>query len=177
MSQTKDAIYQAALDWLRTANNLDHDDVIRRDPHGPRPELPYATVKVTTYDISVGEDEKLRGADGDRATVQMRGLRRGQLSVQTYGGVAHWIEQARQYLELPPVRTNLHQAGIDFRPQGGTQEVGTVLDPAYETRHGADFQIVYQVVSPEVDNGPGAEAVAFDLEFPDIDFSCSDTLE
>lgn len=174
---TEDAIYQAALDWLKAANGLADDEVIRSDQHAPRPELPYATVKVTTYDQQVGTDEQIRGENGSKSTVKLRGLRRGQLSVQTFGGVGGWIEQARQYLQLPPVRSALHQGGIDFRPQSAIQEVGKVVDPSYEPRHQADFQVVYQVESPEVDQGPGATGVAFSVDFPNLSFSESYTLE
>lgn len=173
----EEAIYQVAIEWMKAANGgLSDDDVIRRNPHAPRPDLPYATVKVTTHDITVGTDETIRGESQDgEATLKQRGLRRGQVSVQTYGGVSHWISAAKQYLRTPPARSMMRSIGVRIHPDGSISEVGTIIDPEYEDRHEASFTATYELESPMLEV-PAAEAVEFTAHFPNANTSTTDTL-
>lgn len=59
---TAENILQACREWLKAsakAGGLTDSQVIPADDDGPRPPLPYLTVKLTTIDVSVGVDEDL----------------------------------------------------------------------------------------------------------------------
>jgi hypothetical protein len=68
VNTTREHILQTAREWIKSAAGLTDDQVIPADDKGPRPELPYVTVKVTAHDIQIGEDEDLH-AIGTTVTV------------------------------------------------------------------------------------------------------------
>lgn len=62
MTTTAETILQACRAWLKAgakAGGLTDDQVIPADDDGPRPPIPYLTVKLTTLDLPVGVDEEL----------------------------------------------------------------------------------------------------------------------
>lgn len=68
---TPEYVIQACREWLKLAGAttaLTDAQVIPADDKGPRPPLPYLTVKLTASDVAVGEDEPVTWL-GDQLTV------------------------------------------------------------------------------------------------------------
>ena len=68
---TPEYVIQGCREWLKLAaasTPLSDAQVIPADDKGPRPPLPYLTVKLTAADVPVGEDEPVQWL-GDQLTV------------------------------------------------------------------------------------------------------------
>jgi hypothetical protein len=119
--------------------------VIIADQDGPRPALPYLTVRVLLYDLPVGEDESAVD-DADPPTVRQRGQRTGTVSVNAYGtGAEDWLERAVLLLRSPSVAALLLAGGLTIRPEGGISNLSGLRDTGTETRFHRDFAIDYEL--------------------------------
>lgn len=83
---TEELILQGARAWLKATGSrggLTDAQVIPADDKGPRPSMPYLTLKLTASDIQVGEDELVNflgdlltitgGAEGDEYAITVNG--------------------------------------------------------------------------------------------------------
>jgi hypothetical protein len=142
-------ILQAVRGWLKAASSLTDAQVIPADDIGPRPALPYLTVKVVVADLPVGEDETRYALNGDDdPTVTVHGTRRGTVSVQGYGAAAEeWLVTARLALRLPTIQATLNTAGLTVVPIGAPRDVAVVLDTSFEARVVWDLEVLYDVSS------------------------------
>lgn len=118
--------------------------VIFGDQDTTRPSLPYVTVRVLVYDIPVGEDEDLVD-DADPPTWRGRGQRTGTVSVNAYGAAAEaWLERAVFMLRSPSVQTLLTAGGLTVRPEGGLNNLSSLLDDKTQVRFQRDFAVDYE---------------------------------
>lgn len=145
---TREAVENAARLWLVAAGAAGgvpnaSRAVIFADQDGPRPPLPYVTLRIETFDLPVGEDED-RVDDSDPPTWRGRGNRRGSISVNAFGaGAADWLERAHLFLRAPSVKAQLTAAGIGVRPLGAPNNLSRLLDDKSQTRFQRDFAIDY----------------------------------
>jgi hypothetical protein len=125
--------------------------VIIADQDGPRPALPYLTVRVLLYDLPVGEDESVVD-DADPPTVRQRGQRTGTVSVNAFGsGAEDWLERAVLLLRSPSVRALLDAGQLTVRPEGGSNNLSRVRDDKTEVRFQRDFFVDYELVGDDED--------------------------
>lgn len=147
---TAAGVLQGVREWLKTAATLTNAQVIVADDIGPRPPLPYLTVKITTIDIGVGEDEDVAALDGDgNPTLTARGCRLASVSVQAFGGTTAlgWLAAARLALRLPAMQAQLNGDGIVIVPTGAPRDLSRLIDTAIEARAVWDLQVRYGVTS------------------------------
>lgn len=141
-------ILQAVRGWLKDAASLTDAQVIPADDRGPRPALPYLTVKVTTADLQVGEDEARYGLDGAVPTVTVHGTRRGTVSIQGFGAASEeWLATARLALRLPTTQVVLNAAGLTIVPMGAPRDISAMLDTGIAARFAWDLEVLYGVSS------------------------------
>lgn len=142
-------ILQAVRGWLKNAASLTDAQVIPADDRGPRPPLPYLTVKVLVADLQVGEDETRYGLDDDDdPTVTVHGTRRGTLSIQGFGAASEeWLVTARLALRLPATQAVLNAAGLTIVPMGAPRDISALLDTGIASRVVWDLEILYGVAS------------------------------
>lgn len=165
----REAVLQACREWLKagavapTATPLTDAQVIPADDKGPRPPLPYLTVKVTTPGTVVGAvDEQLRAVDGGSGdpTVAVRGARRATVSVNAFGDLAaEWVSEATLALQRPSILAALTVAGITVDAFGGPVDLATVLDTEIEARVLREFEVLYSLTSDPEDVIEGLSVV------------------
>lgn len=164
-------ILQAVRGWLKAASSLTDAQVIPADDKGPRPALPYLTVKVTVADLQVGEDEARYALDEDDVpTVTVYGTRRGTVSVQGFGSASEeWLATARLGLRLPTVQAVLNAAGLTIVPTGAPRDIAGLLDTGIESRVVWDLEVLYGVSSAaEQETAAAIATLTTTLErFPD----------
>lgn len=127
--------------------------VVMADQDTVRPPLPYLTVRVLSYDLTVGEDEDLVD-DADPPTWQPRGQRTSVVSVNGFGPTAEaWLSRAVLMLRAPSVLAQLGAAGVAVRPIGPTSNLSALLDDATQVRVERDFGVDYvQTATDEVED-------------------------
>ncbi len=115
--------------------------VIFADENGPRPPLPYLVLDIQVFDERIGTDSQRSNALGQ---VEVRGLRRGSVSVLAYGeGSVPWLERATTLLTSPAARAILDTAGLEVKSAGGLVDLTQVVDIEEEGRHQRDFDLLY----------------------------------
>ncbi len=158
MSDRED-ILQGAREWLKTATGLDDEKVIPANDKGPRPALPYMTVKVTTHGLETGTDETsdfLIAGDPFRSA---RGTRRGSISVQAFGlGSEGFLEEAHIELRLPPIDAQLQAAGLTIFAITAVTDLAEQIDTEQEARYSQDFQVDYLTGSKPAATNPFSTA-------------------
>lgn len=149
----RDTILQTVRAWFAVSIPLvdPASQIIPADDKGPRPSLPYLTVKVTAADVAVGVDEKKEGSSGGAPTVTPRGIRSGSVSVQGYGAItSEWIQDATLALTSSSVQAVLTAGGLTVTTLGsGTTDLSGLLDTKFEPRFLKEFQIGYAVLGNE----------------------------
>lgn len=148
-------LYRAVRGWLMAAVSpaLTNDQVIPADDKGPRPALPYMTVKLTALHQRMGEDERGvevvdEGEPGERVDLTVTGARRGVLQVRGFGEApGDWLAAAELALSDPQVLLTLGAAGVSVRSLGGLIDLAALLDTKIEARWSQDYEITYQLRS------------------------------
>lgn len=170
-----EAILQATRAWLKAATGLPDEKVIPSDDKGPRPALPYLTVKVIVSDVPVGHDEQRRGLDGSgNPVVHILGQRRATLSIQGFGAAtSESLAMANLKLLDPSTRDTLRIAGVSLRALGGLTDISRVVDTAFEARFLREYDVAYRISSAPVEQVPlsevSAELVIHDTADPEDD--------
>ena len=181
MVSIDDQILIAAREWLIEATDLPSDQVIPADDSGTRPELPYITVQILTSDIPDAWEEQILSVDevtGDLLQ-NIIGYRTGSLQIDGYGrGAYEQIVDARLGLKLTHIRRGIRDAGLAIRPEGGINDLSTLVDDEIEKRFSADFAIAYAVTFAEAIEGAAVPAETFegDWDFSDHEFGTTDDL-
>lgn len=145
----------AVRSWLKAAATpaLADAQVILADGKGPRPALPYLTVKLTTLHQRQGEDEVGvevvdEGEPGERVDLVVTGARRAVLQVRGFGEApGDWLAAAELALSDPQVLLTLGAAGVSVRALGGLLDLAALLDTKIEARWSQDFEVTYQLRS------------------------------
>ena len=143
---TSDDLYLAVRAWLVFAASsvpLTSAQIIRADQSGPRPPLPYMTVRVNLHDERVGHDEEIVNANAQLVT---RGNRRGTISLNAFGdGAEAWLGRALAVLRHEAVKALIPTVAIV--PNGGALNLTQVVDDRMEPRWQRDFWVHYASVS------------------------------
>lgn len=143
-------LLQGTREWLKVVvPGLTDDQVIPADDKGPRPELPYLTVRIAPHDQPRHvRDERLTGTDGGGAPiVSIRGHRQAVAALQGFGvEAAEWLMLASLKLGLPEVQAQLDASGFDVVPlAGGITDISELIDTEIEGRYARDFDLHYVV--------------------------------
>lgn len=182
-------LLRAVRGWLKAAVQpaLADAQIIPADDKGPRPALPYLTVKLTTQHQRMGEDERGvevldAGEPGERVELTVTGARRAVLQVRGFGEApGDWLAAAELALSDPQVVMELGALGVGVRSLGGIIDVSALLDTKIEARWSQDYEITYGLRSrreaapveeigvdgelyQEAPDEPGALPLTFDLE-------------
>ncbi len=154
-------ILQAAREWFKVANGgLTDAQVIKANPKGPRPPLPYLSIKVSGYDEAESFDETRTADDGAGGiTWSVRGSRSGTIDVQGYAAngddtPAEWIADAMLRRARPDVSTVIDTAGLTVIDEGQTIDIARALDTETEWRFLRTVSVRYAVTDSAVDTRP-----------------------
>lgn len=149
---TRSDLEDAIRSWLVAAGAsggiaTPDERVIMADQDGVRPDLPYAVVRVNSYDDQVAEDEDIVD-DAATPTYTGRGQRTASVSVNAFGaGAEAWLERAVSLLGAPSVRAILDTAEIAVRVDGPINNLSGLLDDGTQLRFQRDFAVDYELVS------------------------------
>lgn len=169
----REDILQGIRTWLKASESLTNAQIIPSDDDGPRPPLPYLTVKVLTADAEIGHDEDIRALDGGGLpTIKARGERRATVSVQAYGTAAEaWLSTALLKRRLPSIQEILIGAGLTIEPLGPIRDISRLVDTSFEARFSLDLEVTYQLESDAVSETEALSVVGnytFDGEPSDL---------
>ncbi len=159
-------LLQDVRNWLKDELSLTDAQVIPADDKGPRPPLPYLTVKVLAHDIPESWDEILRGVDGsDNPTQAVRGQRSFTVSLQGFGeGADELLQDAVLSLQFDSVQETLATAGLSLFPLVGASNDTVVRDTSFEPRYIRELEGLYQITS-DSRTGVPLETVSTTLKF------------
>lgn len=167
MTATYESLLQAVRNWVLLATSLSALRVIPTDDHGTRPELPYITVSLTTFDLELGHDEQVLSVDGGELVEQIRGDRRASVSLNAYGKRgADLLALCHVSLSQTVIKQHLHDARITLTSAGQTQDISSLVDTSIEKRFVKDFYLDYafETAATEIDS---LETFALDVELDD----------
>ncbi len=151
----REALLQGVRNWLKLAAVLPDARVRVSEDETPRPALPYLTVKVTSHDIVVGEDEE-RATLGEVLTVT--GGTTGTVYAVTVNG------EAITYTRLVTDTTNtLAAAGLAAAIVAGVDEVYADADGATVTVSPIDGALTLTVAEAHAFLTLAADTVPVDL--------------
>lgn len=162
MPTNRETILQTFRTAFKTALSptLTDENCIPADDVGPRPDLPYITVKVTVADIPVGVDEMIRESNsfGD-PTTRNRGHRSGTVTVNGFGAdTAGWFEVFTLRLGYDSIIRLFQDDGIAVISRGaGVTDLSILIDTQIEPRFLREFEISYSVVDAAKETLPKAE--------------------
>jgi len=142
------AVEQAARSWLKLALGINDQQVILARPKGPRPPLPYLTVRVSALDGKATEDERVDGLSGADPTATIQGERTATVEIQGYGaGCYSWFEAMELSLSKAAIRTQLDTDAVTFVALGAVQDLAQLVDTGFEERWSRDYECRYRVSS------------------------------
>lgn len=167
----REAITQAVREWYKSALALTDAQIIPADDKGPRPPLPYLTVKVIVADIPTATDEPIREMTDitEIPTIRMRGQRSGTVSVQGFGADSYgWIEVATLRLGYDTIQRALCDAGLTvINRGGGITDLSALIDTEIEPRFLREYEIGYSVIDTDAEELIEAASVQIDLTLED----------
>jgi len=171
MTGTRETVLQSCRGWLKGSLALTDDQVIPADDKGPRPSIPYLTVKLIAHGLPRGVDEEIRGVDGGGApTVKIIGQRVSTLSVQGFGGAsAEWLELAALRLRRPDVIALCDTLAITVEAEGGIDDVSAMIDTEIEPRYACTFEVSYAHADDAAATQTEAIDIVADLTYPRSD--------
>lgn len=144
----RDTIVQGVREWMKTVLSLtDEDVIVAEDPgKGPKPALPFATVRVSALGLPVSGDEIVDSFDGGGvAQTQAKGNRQATVAVDCYGtGADDWPECLR--LALMRDVSDLTAAGISVYSVTSPLNVNALIDTGYERRTQTEFAVYYRAI-------------------------------
>lgn len=143
---TQHQALQAVRAWVKLlgdSGGLTDAQVRVAEDSGPRPDLPYLTVRITA-DVAVGEPTEHRALSGSDPIVYYVQHRRLTVSVQGYGPTSSvWLERACALRASPASQALLVAQGVTLRPSGGLVNITELLDNAFEARFSQDLTVDY----------------------------------
>lgn len=169
----REDLLQGVREWLKAGSAavpLTDAQVYVAESDGPRVEIPYLSVRMTVYDITVGTDENRSGLDGLLdPVVSVRGQRRATVTVQAFGDQAtDWLSEAKVSLHRPAIQLLLKSAGLAVSTLGsGQSNIVAVLADQSELRATQDFDLAYTYDSIE-ETGTALDTFELDQTFEGI---------
>lgn len=149
-----ESVLQSMRTFLKTAATfpagpvLTDEQVIVGDAKGPRPALPYMTVKLTIGDQHVGVDELIAGTSGGLPAYVIRGVRTASVSVQAFDApgasvASTWLRTAGGVLQLPTIAALLQTEGISVESVGPLTDLSAFFDTEIESRSLREWNLIY----------------------------------
>lgn len=148
------------------------EDVVKGG--GPRPVVPFLTVKVLMSDRMVGTDEsRIQSvADPDDFEWYATGRREATASVQGYGeDTSDWLTRARLRLLDPDLLAEVlgdagASTGFTMQASGAQTDITALLGDSWETRYLQEFLISYEVdSSDDKQTFPAASTLVTEMTF------------
>lgn len=158
---THESLLQAARTVIQTALSLTDNQIIVADDKGPRPDLPYLTVGLNTYDVPLSQDRQdWPESSGGDVDVASTGQREGTISLQGYGrGSSQWLTELPHRLHRRAVQAAMTTQGIDLQaPDTGVIRLGQLVETALEDRYSRDLRITYRDTGA-TENVPAVDTV------------------
>jgi hypothetical protein len=121
--------------------------VINAGAKGPRPALPYVTVRLTTLGGDrYGPAERVDGlTGGDAPQATMRQRREAIVSYQGYGSEAYgWLDDLHAELDSPASLTVQGTEGVAALLHTPVTDLSQLLDTAEETRSQLELRLRHQ---------------------------------
>jgi len=156
---TSEDIIQAFRAAIMAVNTLtDHATVRPWGVKGPKNDLPFVTVRVTTPGRRVGFDDVVRIID-TVPKVYAKGEREAVVSLQWFGETAYtWLENFVASLNLPSTLDVFAPVGgstsFDVEPLNDPVDLSQLLETSYDARGAWDFTVNYSVTTATT---PGSE--------------------
>lgn len=127
--------------------------VIAAGEKGPRPSLPYVTLRVTSVGGGqFGLAQRLDGLNGSTPQATMQERREAVVSLQGYGADAYgWLDRLQVLLDSPGSLTLQAVDGIAALLQSPVADISQLLDTSEETRSSLELRLRYQYRSPAQD--------------------------
>ena len=151
----REAIMQSIRSALKaSALALTDAQVIPTGDPGPRPPIPYLTVKVARYHDPVagpGDSWCVYHDDGDKKSERQNVT--ASVDLVGYGrGALDWLEGLDSVMRLDSAaRAELDLAGVGYRQATAVVDVSTALDTHIEYRATRSITLDYQRKSPQFD--------------------------
>lgn len=144
---THRSLLNAVRTWLKAALSLTDDQVIPEDEPGPRPGLPYLSVKLLVQDNALGPDSTF-ATDADPPQWHVEGAREDTVSVHGWGrGSDDLLRNAVIRLQWPSVQEAMETVGANVIPIGSIQNASAYLDTDVEHHFVRDVWLRYRVTS------------------------------
>lgn len=149
----RDDLLTAARDLLIAVSDATDAKVINAGAKGPRPDLPYVTVRLTTTGGGThGPAERIDGLNGSTPQATMRERREAVVSYQGYGPESYdWLDQLQGNIDAPASLTQQATSEVAAILQTGVSDISALLDTAEETRCTMDVRLRYQYSTAPAD--------------------------
>lgn len=141
----RDDLLTAARALLVAVSDCTADKVINAGAKGPRPALPYVTVRCTTVGGGThGPAERIDGLNGGTPRATMRERREAVVSLQGYGpGSYTWLDQLQAQLDSPASLAQQATSKVAAMLQSPVADLSALLDTAEETRCSLELRLRY----------------------------------
>lgn len=136
-------VYDQAHAWVVGVTGYDAGKVIESDGTGPRPELPYITIGVTSHDTPINLTDHISYEwTGVVQNESQRGARRASLSIQGYGSdSAAALELLPRTLQLSTTLALMDS--MDVQSITGVTRTPVPLGMSTEIRYIVEATVVY----------------------------------
>lgn len=145
---------------------LTNAQVIPEQDGGPRPPLPYLTVRVNDAGTQIGEADLVSDTDGSgNARTRARTWHRALCSVNGYGDEAgDWIRELVIKLQMPNTVAYTQGRNLTVRPVGPPRNLGAMIDTGFEPRWQQDLELDFGLLvsTADADTAPALEVVVLD---------------
>ena len=166
---TREQVLQALRAWLIHCTGLTTDKIIIAGDKGPRPSMPYLTVRPLTMHSAVGTGEVVYTTVGLTQVEQVVGDRRATVQVAAYGTTAaDLLDEAALRIDSPLAQAAVESLGTGvgvnraMAPISREQLRGT----GFEASAIRDFQLSYRTETTAA-TAPHAKILAYDLTIED----------
>ena len=171
---TREDLLQFGRDYAKfvVGGALTDDNCIPANDKGRRPDLPYITLKVSSYDNPhLIRDEVIETVDGGIPQERIRGDRRGVLTVAGFGEATEaWLQNMGLEIGLETTQVFLRGESVRVRILTETIDVSAMRDTEIEPQFSRDFTLTYMI---ETGDEPLVEflegEIAFEMEHREDD--------
>lgn len=145
---TRDDLLAATRALLTTVGGVPDGKLVHAGAKGPRPALPYVTLRVTSGGAGIGSTERLDGLDDDDApVVTMRERREASVSIQGFGsGSLAWLEALQLGLDSPASLALQETNGVAAVLLAPVRDASELLDTAEESRFVLELTLRHRVL-------------------------------
>lgn len=142
----RDDLRTAARNLLVAVSDATDAKVIDAGAKGPRPAMPYVTVRVSSVGGGThGPAERVDGLSGATPTARMQERREAVVSLQGYGDTAYtWLEQLQINLDSPASLVAQEASKVAALLQTGLADLSALLGTSEESRCSLELRLRYR---------------------------------